>query len=158
MSNKLKINRPRRAAKMANKVDVVICGEVITLKSNEEEAHLQRIARYIDHKMAELMAVNANASINEKIRTLLIAVNVADDYFKAADKLARTGAEHEKYINEVGRMQQENLLLKEKLYELQAELTRTRAEYEAFILEFDKRPGENVLPLPHAGQRKMGKR
>ena len=145
---------------MANKVDVVICGEVITLKSNEEEAHLQRIARYIDQKMAGLMAANATASINEKIRTLLIAVNVADDYFKTADSLARTNAEHEKYINEIGRMHQENILLKEKLYELQAELTRTRAEYEEFIMEFDKRPNENanVLPLPHAGQRKVGKR
>ena len=146
---------------MANRVDVVICGEVITLKSNEEEAHLQRIARYIDQKMAELVAANVNASINERIRTLLIAVNVADDYFKAADKLARTGAEHEKYINEVGRLQQENMLLKEKFYELQAELTRTRAEYEEFIHEFDStKPGENanVLPLHRAGQRKVGKR
>jgi len=145
---------------MANKVDVVICGEVITLKSNEEEAHLQRIARYIDQKMAEMVAANVNASINEKIRTLLISVNVADDYFKAADSLARASAEQEKYINEVGRMEQENRLLKEKLYDLQAELTRTKAEYEEFINEFDKRPTENanVLPLHRAGQRKVGKR
>jgi len=126
---------------MANRVDVVICGEVITLKSNEEEAHLQRIARYIDRKLAELTATNANASINERIRTLLIALNVADDYFKASDSLARTNAVNEKYVHELGRMQQEYALLKEKFYELQGELTLARAELES-------RDGMNVLSLP----------
>ena len=120
-----------------NKIDVVICGEVITLKSEEEEAHLQRVARYIDRKLAELTAVNANASINERIRTLLIALNVADDYFKASDALARANAQQEKYVNELGRMQQEYALLKEKFYELQGELALARSELDTFISEFD---------------------
>ena len=116
---------------MSNKVNVVICGEVITLKSSEEEAHLQRIARYIDRKLEEISTTNANASINERIRTLLIAVNVADDYFKASDNLARTNAMNEKYVHELGRMQQEYAMLKEKFHELQGELALTKAELEA---------------------------
>ena len=146
---------------MANKVDVVICGEVITLKSNEEEAHLQRIARYIDRKLAELTATNANASINERIRTLLIALNVADDYFKATDSLARTNAMHEKYVNELARMQQEYTLLKERFHELQGELTLTKAELESFVTEFDSnypREGINVLALPRDKKRKASVR
>ncbi|MCL2377919.1 MAG: cell division protein ZapA [Defluviitaleaceae bacterium] len=126
---------------MANKVDVVICGEVITLKSNEEEAHLQRIARYIDRKLADLTAANATASINERIRTLLIALNVADDYFKASDNLARTNAMNEKYVHELGRMQQEYALLKEKFHELQGELALAKAELES-------KDSTNVLSLP----------
>ena len=122
---------------MANKVNVVICGEVITLKSDEEEAHLQRIARYIDRKMEELMEANPNASINERIRTLLIALNVADDYFKTADALARANAQQDKYVNELGRMQQEYALLKEKFYEIQGELALARSELDTFISEFD---------------------
>jgi len=142
---------------MANKVDVVICGEVITLKSNDEEAHLQRIARYIDRKLAELTAANANASINERIRTLLIAVNVADDYFKATDSLARLNAMHDKYVNELGRMQQEYALLKERFHELQGELTHTKAELESFVTEYDSnypREGINILTLPRDNKRK----
>ena len=141
---------------MANKVDVVICGEVITLKSDEEEAHLQRIARYIDRKLAELTAVNAHASINERIRTLLIALNVADDYFKTADALARANAQQDKYINELGRMQKEYALLKEKFYELQGELALTRSELDTFISEFDnnKDGGANVVTMPGAIKRK----
>ena len=128
---------------MSNKVNVVICGEVITLKSNEEEAHLQRIARYIDRKLADLSATNANASINERIRTLLIALNVADDYFKASDSLARTNAMNEKYVHELGRMQQEYTLLKEKFHELQGELALAKAE-----LESRGGGGANVVSLP----------
>ena len=146
---------------MSNRVKVVICGEVITLKSSEEEAHLQRVARYIDQKMAELTATNATASINERIRTLLIAVNVADDYFKASDKLARLGAEQEKYINEIGRMQQENTLLREKFHALQAEHARLQAEHEEYVELFGsvkQAESANVLPLHRQDQRKVGLR
>jgi len=142
---------------MSNKVDVVICGETITLKSTENEAHLKRIAHYLDQKMAEFTAVNASASINERIRTLLIAVNLTDEYFKAEDKLESLRAEHEKYIVEIGRMQQENMLLREKLHGLQGDHTRLQAEFEAFLNEFDNKKhseGDNVLPLPRTDERK----
>jgi len=142
---------------MSNKVEVVICGETITLKSTENEAHLKRIAHYLDQKMAEFTAVNATASVNERIRTLLIAVNLTDEYFKAEDKLESLRAEHEKYIVEIGRMQQENMLLREKLHNLQGDHTRLQAEFEEFINEFDKTKqseADNVLPLPRSDERK----
>lgn len=141
---------------MARKVNVVICGRVITLKSDEEEAHLQRIARYIDQKMAELTEANTTAAIDERVRTMLIALNISNDYFKVADKLARMDAEHEKYINEIARVQQENMLLREKYHALQAEHTRLQAEHDEFIEAFDSVRQENVLPLHRNEQRKVG--
>ena len=139
---------------MAKKVDVVICGEVITLKSDEEEAHLQRIARYVDRKLTELTAANANASVNERIRTMLIAINVADDYFKTADALARANDQREKYASELGRMQQEYALLKDKFHELQGELSLTKSELDAFISEFGDGGGTNIITIPGANKRK----
>jgi len=142
---------------MSRKVNVVICGKVITLKSNEEEAHLQRIARYIDQKMAELTEANTTASIDERLRTLLIALNISDDYFKAADKLARVDAEQEKYINEIGRMQQENMQLKEKYHALQADHARLQAEHDEYIEVFDNvRQSENVISMNRTNLRKAG--
>ena len=135
---------------MSNKVSVVISGEVITLKSQDEEAHLQRIARYIDRKLAELSAVNATASINERTRTIFLAANIADDYFKSADGLARANARNEKYVHELGRMQEEYAMLKEKFYEIQGELTITKSELDTLVSEYNKNlPGEggNVRPL-----------
>ena len=133
---------------MARKVNVVICGKVITLKSNEEEAHLQRIARYIDQKMAELTGANTTAAIDERVRTLLIALNISNDYFKAADKLARIEATKDKFKEEIDRLQQETALLSEQLSALQAEHATLKAEHKEYIEVFDNvKQQEKVVHL-----------
>jgi len=143
---------------MARKVDVVICGKVITLKSNEEEAHLQRIARYIDQKMSELTGANTTAAIDERVRTNLIAVNIANDYFKVADKLARIEVTKDKYKEEIDRLQQENTLLRLEYDALKAEHTALQVEHDEYIEVFDNvKKHENILPL-NRGERKAGLR
>jgi len=133
---------------LARKVNVVICGKVITLKSNEEEAHLQRIARYIDQKMAELTGANTTAAIDERVRTLLIALNISNDYFKAADKLARIEATKDKFKEEIDRLQQETALLSEQLSALQAEHATLKAEHKEYIEVFDNvKQQEKVVHL-----------
>ena len=119
------------------RVEVVFCGEVIALKSDEDEAHLQRIARYIDNKMAEIITTNASAAVNERMRTALIAFNVADDYFKTADELERANAQLEQNEKDIARLQQKELLIKEKLQALQTEYARLQAEHEEYIELFD---------------------
>ena len=105
-----------------NKVDVVIGGEIITLVSSEDEAYMQKLALYIDKRLAEIKSVNANASLSERTRTMFIAVNIADDYFKTLESLRRLEDEHERFVQEMGRMQEENYLLAEKMRELQGKL------------------------------------
>lgn len=139
---------------MARKVDVVICGKVITLKSNEEEAHLQRIARYIDNKMAELTGSNTNAAVDERLRTNLIALNIANDYFKAADKLARVEVTKDKYREEIERLQQENAMLREEYDALRADHSTLQAEHQEYIEVFDNvKQSENIFPIRKAGHR-----
>ena len=130
---------------MENKVEVVIDGEIITLKSAENEDYMQKLARYIDRKLALAKMNNANASINERIRTVYLAINVADDYFKAQERLDALEAEHEKYILELGHVQEENMLLNEKLHELQAQLNQARRESDGNIV--------NIQPRAAAGKR-----
>jgi len=133
---------------LARKVDVVICGKVITLKSNEEEAHLQRIARYIDQKMAELTGANTTAAIDERVRTLLIALNISNDYFKAADKLARIESTKDKFKEEIDRLQQENALLLEQFATLQTEHATLKAEHNEYIEVFDNvKQQEKIVPI-----------
>ena len=141
---------------MARKVNVVICGKVITLRSDEEEAHLQRIARYIDQKMAELTDANASVSIDERLRTNLIALNIANDYFKAMDKLTRIEASMEEFKEEYESFKQESNLLRKEYDLLKGKYTSLQAEHDEFIEAFDKsRPSENVLPIVRT-ERKVG--
>jgi len=113
---------------MENKINVVINGEIVTLRSTENEEFLQRLARYVDRKINTIKGTHNSVAVTERTRALLVALNMADDYFKAQENLVRLQTEHEKYIIEMGRMQEENKLLIEKIRELQGDLTRVRDE------------------------------
>ena len=112
-----------------NRVEVVIDGQIITLVSDEDEAYMQKVALYIDKKLGEIKSSKSNKPVSEHLRTLLISVNIADDYFKALDKYQSLEDTHDAYIHEMGRMQEENYLLTEKLHELQTQLTYGREQY-----------------------------
>ncbi|MDR0273549.1 MAG: cell division protein ZapA [Clostridiales bacterium] len=142
---------------MENKVDVVIGGEIITLKSSEQPDYLQRLARYADHKIEEIKAKSVMAAIDDNVRTLLIALNIADDYHKALDKFQRLDSLHKRLVHEVSKLQEENSALNEKVRKLEAELAKTSAELDEFIKSFDTEnapEGENILTLPPQQVRK----
>ena len=109
-----------------NRVEVVIDGQIITLVSDEKEEYMQKVALYIDKKLSEIKSSKSNKPVSEHLRTLLISVNIADDYFKAVEKRRVLEDTHEAYMNEMGRMQEENILLTEKIHELQAGLSHTK--------------------------------
>lgn len=107
---------------MDNKVNVVICGEIFSLRSSENPDYMQRLARYVDDKLSGIMSKSMSAAIDDKARSFILALNIADDYMKANDKLVRLDAVHKKFVAEMGRLQEENTNLKQNLRELRAEL------------------------------------
>ena len=107
---------------MDNKVSVVFSGEIYSLRSGENPDHMQRLARYVDSKLSEILSKSMSAAIDDKARTFILALNVADDYMKSHDKLARLDAVHKKFVVEMGRLQEENTRLNQKLIEVQTEL------------------------------------
>ena len=136
---------------MDNKVDVVIGGEIITLKSSEQPDYLQRLARYADEKIEEIKSKSKAAAIDDRARSLLIALNIADDYHKALDKFARLDSLHKRLVHEMGKLQEENAEITEEMKKLKAELASTQKELDEFIKSFDTEnapEGENILTLP----------
>ncbi len=128
-----------------NKVEVVIGGEIITLKSGENEDYLNRLARYTDRKISEIKSIKSNAAIHERSRTVLIAINVADDYFKEHEKVLELEALLKKYDNDIAGMEEENRLLQDTVLELQGQLEQSRRELEEYIANFDN--DNNVVRL-----------
>jgi|GEM_PF-1105800 len=112
-----------------NRVEVVIDGQITTLVSDENEAYMQKVALYIDKKLSEIKTSKSNTPVTEHLRTLLISVNIADDFFKAVENYERLENTHATYVREMGTMQEENILLSEKLQELQAQLSFVREQY-----------------------------
>ena len=63
--------------------EVLIGGKVFTLSGFESEDYLQKVSTYLNHKLDELGASDGYRKQNAETRSILLALNIADDYFKA---------------------------------------------------------------------------
>ena len=72
--------------------EVVIDGKVYTLSGYEGEEYLQKVAAYINNKINEFDAIESTRHLPGNMKSTLIQLNIADDYFKAkaqVEKLER---------------------------------------------------------------------
>ena len=66
-----------------NKTQVLIAGKIYTLSGYESEEYLQKVATYINNKLAELKKLDGYNNLSSDTKSILVNLNVADDYFKA---------------------------------------------------------------------------
>ena len=83
---------PRRKGReggMSTKTDteVIIGGKVFTLSGYESEEYLQKVASYINNKMAEYGRVDSFRRQPLDTQSVLLQLNIADDYFKAKKQI-----------------------------------------------------------------------
>ncbi len=65
-----------------NDIEVVIGGKVVTLSGSESEEYLQKVASYINNKIAEYNNVDSFRRQPADMQNVLLLLNIADDYFK----------------------------------------------------------------------------
>lgn len=85
-----------------NKTEVLIDGKIYTLSGYESEEYLQRVATYINNKLAELKKLDGYGRLSQENKSILLELNVADDYFKAKKQVEMiedelTQKDHELY-------------------------------------------------------------
>ncbi len=103
---------------MSQKTDteVIIGGKVFTLSGYESEAYLQKVASYINNKLAEYNKVDSFKRLPGDMQNVLLQLNVADDYFKAKKQIE---------------LLEEDIRNKEKeLYDLKHELIASQIKLE----------------------------
>ena len=66
--------------------EVVIDGKVYTLSGYENEEYLQKVAAYINNKIAEFDDMDEYKHLPGNMKSTLIELNIADDYFKAKNQ------------------------------------------------------------------------
>lgn len=66
-----------------NTTEVIIGGKVFTLGGYESEEYLQKIATYINNKLAEFTKDDGFRRQSAEVRANIMHLNIADDYFKA---------------------------------------------------------------------------
>ncbi|MDR1018184.1 MAG: cell division protein ZapA [Lachnospiraceae bacterium] len=62
---------------------VLIGGKEFTLGGFESEDYLDRVSRYLNHKIEECSESEGYRKQSADTRNVLLALNIADDYFKA---------------------------------------------------------------------------
>ena len=96
--------------------EVVIGGKVIPVAGGET-AYLQKVAAYIDGKLAALKKTRQYGRQNSELRNVMLWLNLADDYMQAREEADRLKAEAEERETEI--------------YALKRELVGKRLETEA---------------------------
>ena len=112
-----------------NCTEVLIGGKVFTLSGFESEEYLQKVSTYLNHKIAECANIEGYNRQSAETRSTLLALNIADDYFKAK----RQGAVLE---NDVQQKDKE-------MYDLKHELISTQIQCENLESEIERLKEEN---------------
>lgn len=108
----------QRGVSMSSKTDteVIIGGKVFTLSGYESEEYLQKVASYINNKVNEYSKVDSFRRQPLDTQSVLLQLNIADDYFKAKKQIS---------------VLEEELQAKEKeLYDLKHELISAQIKLE----------------------------
>lgn len=66
-----------------NNTEVILDGKVFTLSGYESEEYLQKVATYINSKLAEFKGSDSYRRQSVEVRSNMMYLNIADDYFKA---------------------------------------------------------------------------
>ena len=98
------------------KTQVIIAGKIYTLSGYESEEYLQRVATYLNGRIAECRSLDGYQRMSPELKGILLDLNVADDYFKTKKK--------------VEELEQELSEKDKELYELKHELITAQIKLE----------------------------
>ncbi len=113
------------------KVDVLIDGLIYTLVSEDDETYMQKVAFYINQKIADVKKMESARNLDLRELALLASINIADEYLKSLTEskedeisLQNAKAEIDIYKNEYKKINDENEKLKAEIEKLKLENMR----------------------------------
>ncbi|HJB29884.1 MAG TPA: cell division protein ZapA [Candidatus Blautia faecavium] len=98
-----------------NTAQVIIGGKIITLGGYETEEYFQKVASYMNNKIAELSEVPGYSRQPMETKHTLLSLNITDDYFKVKKQA-------ESFEQDLQQKDQEMYDLKHELISLRMEI------------------------------------
>jgi cell division protein ZapA len=128
-----------------NESKVLIGGNVYTLSGDESEEYLQRVALYMNKKMDEVRNSENGKKLNTRLQSVLLAINIADDYFKMKTECEEQSSVEESLRNELRTLKSEltsksetSISKEQKIGELENEITHYKKELDEYIELFEQ--------------------
>ena len=128
INQEINIHR-RLCMAVKNTAQVVIGGKIITLGGYESEEYFQKVASYINNKIAELSEMPGYSRQPMETKHTLLSLNVTDDYFKAK----KQAEIFEQDLQQKDQEMHELIALRLKIEE--AEKKQQEAEQQKLVLE-----------------------
>ena len=123
-----------------NYAEVLIDGKIYTLGGAEDQEYFQKVAGYITAKMNELKKQDRFSRQSQEYQAVMVALNIADDYFKALAKVEESNRRCEE-------MEKETYSLKHELVTTQMNLERRERELEKAQEEMRQKPAPSEETL-----------
>lgn len=102
-----------------NKVEVIIGGHIYSLRGDESQEHIQKVAALINEKINDIQKSNIRTHLSTSKIHMLTALNIASEYLKVQDELTA-------YAMDLEKCSAENIALKDKIQEMALELTEAK--------------------------------
>lgn len=125
-------------ASSKNFTEVLIGGKVFTLSGFESEEYLQRVSTYLNHKITECSNIDGYRRQNAENRSTILALNIADDYFKAKKQGAALEQEVQQKDKEMYDLKHELISTQIKCENLEQELAKLKEEKQQLQMQVVK--------------------
>lgn len=123
-----------------NQAEVLIDGKIYTLSGYESEEYLQKVATYINNKLAEFKKLDGYRQQPAEAKSMLLELNIADDYFKAKRQVELIEEELSDKDKEIYNLKHELISAQIKLENAQKSLETMQGdatEYEKKIVRLE---------------------
>lgn len=128
-----------------NDTEVLIGGRKYTMCGVESSEYLQQVASYINEKISQFKENDAYRMMDMELRNVLLAINIADDYFKTADEVTELKEDSKMKDKQVLDMKHDIIHLQEQITELESrkkKLESEQREAEKKIVELETKLGQ----------------
>lgn len=111
-------------------IKVLIDGKIMTLSGYETEEYLQRVSFYLNSKIEELKGLNGYNRFSQETKSSLLALNIADDYFKAKTMVDTLEHDMEDKDRDAYANKQQLISLQVENEKLQKEIAKLRGNHQ----------------------------
>ena len=131
-------NKEVSMATSKNSTEVLIGGKVFKLSGFESEEYLQKVSTYLNHKISECMSREGYNRQTAETRSMVLSLNIADDYFKAKKQGNVLEVEMQQKDKEMYDLKHELISLQIRCEGLEQEIERLKEENQQLQLQIVK--------------------
>lgn len=114
--------------------EVIIDGKVYTLSGYEEEEYMQKVASYINNKINEFNQLESAKRLPNDSKSVLMQLNIADDYFKAKEQIEKYENDMELKDKEIYEIKHDLISNEIKVEELEKKVSELEEEKRELLL------------------------